>query len=282
MRPRFLILSTALALLLQPLGDGSAAQEPAETATETAGSEKTAGSEETIGMDERLGATVALDVNLVGEDGGQVALKDLLGKPTILTLNYYSCAGICTPLLNGVADVLNRVRPEPGRDFRVITVSFDPKDTPEIALQKRTNYLKVMERQFPPEGWRFLVGERAATKKLCDSVGFRFRADENGKDFIHPGAIIFLSPEGKVTRYMYGTAFLPSDVEMALQEARKGEARPTISKLLQFCFSYDPEGDRYVFSMTKAVGAMTVLFIIGFVIFLTVFKGKPRKTETSS
>lgn len=237
------------------------------------------GPTEEIGIDEKLGGTVALDVVLKDELGEDVTLKQLIDKPTILTLNYYSCAGICTPLLNGLQRVLNTVRPAPGKDFQVITVSFDPKDTPEIAQRKRTNYIKQMKRVFPPEAWRFLTGEAAATRTVCDSVGFKFRAE--GRDFIHAGAIMFLSPEGKVTRYMYGTTFLKSDIEMALQEAEEGEPRPTISKLLQFCFSYDPEGKRYVFNMTKVVGAMTLVLVAGFLAFL-LFKGKTTREKTAS
>ncbi len=226
------------------------------------------------GVVEQLGRKAAVDVSLKDEDGHDVAFGQLLGKPTILTLNYYRCAGICTPLLNNLLSALNEVDAAPEKDFQVLTVSFDPRDTPEIASRKRVNYLKQVKRPFPPGAWRFLTGEAAATRRLADSVGFAFRAQ--GEDFIHPGVIIFLSPEGVITRYMYGTRFLAADITMAIGEAAKGEARPTISKFLAFCYSYDPGGRRYAFRMTRLVGVILLVLVIGYVVFLSI-KGRAKK-----
>jgi protein SCO1/2 len=117
-----------------------------------------------VGIDEKLGGQVALDVTLKDEDGSDVTLRRLIDKPTILTLNYFRCTGICTPLLNGLTGMLNQILIEPGRDFQVITVSFDPKDTPEIARQKRINYLNQMKRPFQPLAWHFLTGDAQATR----------------------------------------------------------------------------------------------------------------------
>lgn len=221
---------------------------------------------EDVGIVEALGRPAALDVPLKDEEGRDVTLRQVVDKPTLLTLNYFRCAGICTPLLNGVVEVLNRMdQAEPGRDFQVVTVSFDPTDTPEIALRKKQNYLKQMKRPFPPSGWRFLTGPAESTKSLCDSVGFRFR--QEGDQFVHPGAIVFLSPDGRVTRYMYGVTFLPADVAMAVGEARRGQAEPTINKILAFCYSYDPAGRRYVFNATRLAGAATLLLAAAFVAF---------------
>jgi protein SCO1/2 len=210
-----------------------------------------------VGIDEKLGGQVPLDLVLRDEEGRPVKLGALLGKPTILTLNYFRCAGICTPLLNGVTEAVDRTQALPGVEFQVLTVSFDERDTPEIAATKRTNYLREIHRPFPPSGWRFLTGDAATTKALCDSVGFKFKQD--GADFIHAGAIIFLSPQGRVTRYMYGTTFLPADLQQAVQEAARGEAQPTISKWLKICFSADPAGRKFVFSVTKVAAALTLL-----------------------
>jgi len=219
-----------------------------------------------VGIDEKLGARVPPDLVLQGEDGAEVRLGSLLGKPTVLTLNYFSCAGICTPLLNGVADVLNQVKAQPGQDFQVLTVSFDPRDTPEIAFQKQANYGREITRPMAAGAWRFLTGPAAATGALCDAVGFRFKAQ--GGSFIHAGAIMLLSPEGKVTRYIYGTSFQPADLDMAVIEAARGEIRPTVSQWLQFCFSYDPAARGYVFSVTRAAAAATLLLAMGFAVWL--------------
>lgn len=222
--------------------------------------------QEEVGIDERLGKKVPGELALRAEDGSVVQLKSLLGKPTVLTLNYFRCAGICTPLLNGVVDVVKKTQAEPGRDFRVLTVSFDDRDTPEIAATKRSNYLREVERPIAPESWRFLTGDAASTKALCDAVGFKFKRD--GDDFVHAGAIIVLSPDGMVTRYLYGTSFLPADFQAAVGEANRGEPTPTITKLLKICFSYDPVGRRYVFSATKTGALIILALAVGFVIFL--------------
>ena len=228
-----------------------------------------------VGIDEKLGATIPLDLVLKDEEGNPVKLGTLIDKPTILTLNFFRCTGICTPLLNGVVEVINRSEAIPGRDYQIVTVSFDDRDTPEVAMGKRTNYLKQIQKPFPPTAWHFLTGDAAATKALCDSVGFKFK--RQGDQFIHAGAIIFLSPKGQVTRYMYGVTFLPADVQMAVNEAAKGEVRPTINKWLQFCFSYDPAGRRYVFSTTRTAATVILLMAGGFLAYLTL--KRPRGNE---
>lgn len=244
------------------------------------------GSPGDVGVDEKLGAVADLDLRLRDEEGKEVSLRGLLDKPTILTLNYFACAGICTPLLQGIQQVVNGLPLVAGKDYQVVTVSFDPKDTPEIAAQKRTNFLTMMSRPFPPLAWRFLTGEATTTKRLCDSVGFRFRAE--GKEFAHPGVIVLLSPQGKITRYIYGTSFLPSDVELALREAAEGKVsatrtgQPRISdRWGQFCYSYDPVAQRYVFNMTKVVGLLTLVLVGAFVAFVLLRGAAVKRRETT-
>ncbi len=231
------------------------------------------------GVSEKLGSQAALDAVLKDEDGKDITLGQLIDKPTILTMNYFTCTGICSPLLNGLADCMNQIGLEPGKDFQVITVSFDPSDTPEVAHQKRINYLRQMKRPFPPGAWRFLTGSAAETKAVTDSVGFNFRKAESG-GFVHPGVIVMLTPKGIVSRYMYGISFLPADVQMAVQEAAAGQVRPTISRVLAFCYSYDPQSRSYVFSLTRAMGTITLLFAAGFVIFLLRGKARSNKDKT--
>jgi protein SCO1/2 len=256
---KFPFLACALALLT---GLAAPAQAPAGPASAPASE---------VGIDPKLGAQVPLDLVLNDEFGKPVTLRSLIDKPTVLTLNYFSCAGICTPLLNGVVDVVNQVQAQPGQDFQVITVSFDPKDTAEIALQKQTNYLKQVKRPIAPAAWRFLTGTSTATRALCDAVGFKYKAQGDG--FIHAGAIMLLSPGGKLTRYIYGVSFQPADLQMAVLEAGRGETRPTINQWLQFCFSYDPEGRSYVFSVTRVAATATLLLAAGFAAWL-IFRRK--------
>ena len=229
-----------------------------------------------VGIDEKLGTSVPLDLTFKAEDGTPVTLRQLIDKPTILTLNYFRCAGICTPQLNGVVEVLNRTDAVPGKDFQVLTVSFDGRDTPEMAAQKRTNYLGELTRPFPPAAWRFLTGPDTASRALADAVGFKYK--QVGDDFVHAAAIIFLSPQGKVTRYMYGVTYLPADLQMAAQEAARGEAQPTINKFLKFCFSYDPAGRKYVLNTTTIGAAVIILAALIFVVTL-VRRGRKTKSE---
>jgi protein SCO1/2 len=203
-----------------------------------------------------------------------VSLRSLIDKPTLLTLNYFRCAGICTPQLNAVARVANTTGAVPGRDFQILTVSFDDRDTPEIAAEKRTNYLGEIKRPFPPSAWRFLTGDAATTTKLADAVGFHFK--RMGDDFVHPAAIIFIGPKGSVTRYMYGVTYLPADVQMAALEAARNEARPTIAKFLSFCFGYDPQGRRLVLTITSVAATVTVVAAVIFVGFIS-RRGRGKK-----
>ncbi|MBK7292818.1 MAG: SCO family protein [Holophagaceae bacterium] len=231
---------------------------------------------EEVGINEKLGTTIPLDLELKDEDGKTVTLRQLIDKPTILTLNYFRCAGICTPQLAGVAEVLNRTAAVPGQDFQVLTVSFDERDVPEVAAQKRTNYLGEITRPMPPAAWRFLTGPGATTKALADAVGFKFKRDKD--DFVHAAAIIFISPKGQVTRYMYGVSYLPADLQLAAQEAARGEAQPTINKFLKFCFSYDPVGRKYVLN-TTSIGAIVIILASLVFVFTLTRRGRKSKSE---
>ena len=228
-----------------------------------------------VGIDEQLGKFVPLDTKFRDEEGHEVTLRSLIDRPTVLTLNYFRCAGICSPQLNGVAETVNRTLAKIGEQYRIVTISFDERDTPDIAARKRTNYLQEIHRPVSPSDWRFLTSDAATSKKVADAVGFKFK--RAGDDFMHPGALMFLSPKGQVTRYMYGITYVPADWEMAVQEAARGEVQPTINKWLKFCFSYDPSGRRVVLNVTRIAGAVVLGSAMIFAIVLIVVgKRKPR------
>jgi protein SCO1/2 len=231
-----------------------------------------------VGVDEKLGQTIPLDLKLVDEQGDRVSLRDLIDKPTVLTLNYFRCASLCTPLLNGVAELLSRTDQAPGKDFQVVTVSFDPRDNAELAGLKKDNYLKQLKPGFPPSAWRFLTGDPVSTKRLADSVGFRFA--KRGDDYVHAGAVMVLSPSGQVTRYLYGVTFLPFDVKMAVAEAAQGRTGPTIARFLKFCYSYDPAGRRYFLDITRVAAAFTVVLAAGFGIAVVAKRKKRPKSDS--
>ena len=203
----------------------------------------------------------------------------MLGKPTILALVYYECPGICTPLLNNLVDTLDRSELVLGKDYQVITISFDPKDTPALAAKKKANYLKQFHQPIPPEAFRFLTGDQAAIDKITEVVGFRYMA--TGKDFNHPGVLTILSADGKVMRYLYGVNFMPFDIKMAVIEAARGQPMPSINRALAFCYSYDPQGRKYVFSTLKVSGSVMVFTLGLFVIWLVISSRRHRKELTT-
>jgi len=237
------------------------------------GNAQTKSSSGDIGIDEKLGSPVAMDVVLKDENGGDVTLRRLINKPTILIFNYFGCPGICPVLINDVVDMVNRMSLEPGKDYNLIAISFDPKDTPQAASEKKANYLNQMRRPFPPSAWYFLTGSAENTRKVADSTGFNYQ--RQGDMYAHPGAIIMLTPSGIISRYLYGTSFVPADVEMGIREAASEQIRPTVSKVLAFCYTYDPEGRKYVLSITRVAGTIVLLLAAVFVIF--VLKGKSKK-----
>jgi len=226
-----------------------------------------------IGIDEKLGQRVPLDLTFHDENGSPVTLRQLIHTPTILALVYLHCPNVCSLLLQNLADVLNRLPAEPEKEYRVISVSFDERERPAFALQRKKIYLKMIQKPFPEDTWRFLTGDKDNIHKLTDAVGFRFK--RVGGDFEHPVSVIILAPDGKITRYMYGTDFLPFDLKMALMEASQGKIGPAISKVVRFCFSYDPKANKLVFNTLKVTGTVTLLFALSFVLFL-LFKGRKQ------
>jgi protein SCO1/2 len=178
-----------------------------------------------------------------------------------------------------LARALNQLSSEPGKEYGVVAFSFDEQETPSLALEKKGFYLKMIEKPFPEEAWRFLTGGRENIHQLTEAVGFRFKRE--GKDFLHPVSLIILSREGKIVRYLYGADPLPLDLKMGLLEASEGRVGPTITKVLRFCFSYDPKGRKYVFNTLKVTATVTILFALSFGAFL-LFKGKrhpPKEGE---
>jgi protein SCO1/2 len=221
-----------------------------------------------VGIDEKLGQYVPSDLKFYDENGDSVRLGELINKPTILALVYYTCPGMCSPLLNGVAEVLEKLDEEPGKDYSVLTISFDTNDKPSLAAQKKINYVKSIKRPFPPAAWHFLTGDSLNIQRITDAVGFRYK--RQGRDFIHPGLITVLAPDGKIARYLYGITFLPFDLKMALVEASEGRTGPTISKVLMYCYNYDPVGRKYALSIVRVGGLIILFFVAIFILYLLI------------
>ena len=225
-----------------------------------------------VGIVEHLGQTVPMDEEFYDEHGNLVPLKSVITKPTVVTFVYFRCPGICSPLLSEVTKIVEKMDLELGKDYQIFTLSFDHNEKPDMAAEKRQNHLNEIKRKVDPNGWRFFTGDSANIHRLTDAAGFYYQ--RNGRDWIHAAALIVLSPDGKITRYLYGIQHLPFDVKMAVIEASEGRATPTIAKILQFCYAYDPEGRTYALNFTRISGVI----VVGFVgLFVLIFIIRPKK-----
>ncbi len=219
-----------------------------------------------IGFVERTGSIVPLETEFFDEEGKTISLRELVKTPVLLTLVYYRCPGICTPLLSGVAEAIRNMKLKPGADYSIITISFDDNEGHELAKEKKRNYLNVLKKDFPPSQWRFLTGSKDSIDKITNAVGFKFKKE--GDEFIHPAGVIVLSPEGKIIRYLYGTEFLPFDFRLSLIEATRGNLLSPVNRALRLCYKYDPQGRRYVFDVLKISAISSLLVAGGFLVFL--------------
>ncbi len=227
---------------------------------------ETADSSVEVGIVEHLGKTIPLDLTFKNENDSLVHLGDLITKPTIFTFVYFDCPGICSPLLDGVSDVVEKMDLKFGVDYQIITISFNYMDSPEKAREKKKNFLRK-HTQANSGSWMYLTGDSVNIYRAVNAVGFKFK--RAGYDYIHAAAIMVVSPKGKITRYLYGITFLPFDLKMAIIESQKGLDRPTSSRILQLCYAYDPAGKRYVLDVMK-ISATLILFIL-FLFALTLF-----------
>ena len=224
-----------------------------------------------VGIIEHLGETIPLDLKFVNDKFETVTLRQLINKPTILSFVYFDCPGLCSPLLEGVGNVIQKTDLELGKDYQVITISFNFRDTPEKAKAKKERFTKRYSKD-KSDGWIFLTTDSLTIFKITDATGFKTKAV--GLDFVHPSAIIAISPSGMITRYLYGIQFLPIDFKMAIIEANKEQPRPTIQKVLLFCYSYDPDNKRFALDITKLAGIMIIFFIL---VFVVVYLIKPKR-----
>jgi protein SCO1/2 len=226
-----------------------------------------------VGVFEHLDSIIPLDLKFVNDNNQTVTLRQLINKPTILSFVYFDCPGLCSPLLEGVGDVIKRTNLELGKDYQVITISFNFRDTPEKAKQKKERFVEKYTKG-KGDGWIFLTTDSLSIFKITDATGFKTKAV--GLDFIHPSAIIAISPEGKICRYLYGITYLPIDFKMAIIEANKGQSRPTIQRLMQICYTYDPENKHFTLDILKITASIIIFMLLSLIIVLLI-KRKIKK-----
>jgi protein SCO1/2 len=223
---------------------------------------------EEIGIVEKLGQHVPLDVSFNNEEGNGTRLDEVVTKPAIVALVFLKCRGVCPLLLGGLAGALGNLQLIPGKDYEVLTISFDDSDTPTIASEAKKNYIAATGKPYPEKAWRFLTGDKKNIKAFTDAVGFTFRKEKEG--FSHPLALVVLSPKGKIIRYLYGTSFLPFDLAMSVTEASEEREGLSINRVLMYCFSYDPQEKKYVFNVLRVVGAATLVFVAALFVYLAI------------
>lgn len=231
-----------------------------------------------IGIVEHLDEYLPADISLINEQGEQVWLSDVIDKPSIINFVYYRCPGICSPLMEAVAEIMDKSDLTPGEDYQVLTISFDPSETIDLGVRKKANYLNLMNNPAKIEeatnGWLFFTSDSASIVKATNATGFKYK--KTGNDFLHAASLTVVSSDGKITRYLNGMYFLPFEWKMAIVEASKGKSGATLNKVLNYCFSYDPVGQTYVMNITKVSGTIILFFALVLLLFLGL-KSKKKK-----
>lgn len=224
-----------------------------------------------VGYDQHLGETLPLDVELRDESGRAVQLGDYFGRrPVVLSFVYFQCPMLCTLSLNGLASALDVLSFDPGKEFEIVTVSFDPRDTPAAAAQKKQAYLARYKRPSAATGWHFLTGGKDQIDRLTRAAGFRYAWDAETKQFAHPAGVIVTTPDGKLSRYLFGIEYAPRDLRLALIESTSGKIGNPADAVALYCYTYDPVTGRYGMAVMRVVrlGAVATLLALGGFIFV--------------
>lgn len=254
MQRRYSLLSLILLAALVSEGDAQAATQP--------GVPKPL---QGIGIDQRLDETIPLDLPFRDERGDTVPIGNYFGeKPVILAFVYYECPMLCTLVLNGLVRALRALPFDVGDEFEVVTISFDPSETPALAAAKKAAYIETYGRKGAAKGWHFLTGEADAIERLTKAAGFRYRYDPKTKQFAHAAGIIVLTPAGRISKYFYGVEYSPRDLRLSLVEAASDRIGSAVDRVLLWCFHYDPEEGRYSLTILRSLrlfGSATVLLL---------------------
>jgi protein SCO1/2 len=223
-----------------------------------------------VGIDQRLGVQVPPDLIFSDDTGRTVKLGDYFGKrPIVLSLVYYECPMLCTMSLNDLPRSMGAMPLNPGDDFEIVTVSFDPREKTPLAAAKKRHYVHQYKKPKAAQAWHYLTGDEANIKKLTETVGFRYVWDAKYNQYAHAAGFIVLTPEGKTARYFYGVDYSSKDMRLALVEASEGKISRPVEQILLYCFHYDPSTGRYslaILRLLRVAGAVTVAAIASFII----------------
>lgn len=233
---------------------------------------------ENVGIEPKLGENLDMNLAFKDEAGNTVLLGDYFnkGKPVVISLIYYSCPGLCNFHLNGFIDGLKGLDWQMSEQFTYLVISFDAKETPELAAKKKQSYLDLYGREGVEGGWHFLTGEQSAIDQLTKAVGFKYNWVEESKEWAHASAAMIATPEGKLSRYLFGIFFEPQDIKLALNEAGDGKVGTLVDRLMLFCFQFDPTQKKYVlysYNLMRLAAAVTAA-LVGMFLFLFWFRSR--------
>jgi len=222
-----------------------------------------------VGIDQHLDAQIPMDLTFKDESGKTVVLRDLIGgKPTILNFVYYECPMLCTLVINGLVSSMRVLSFDAGKEFNVVTLSIDPKETPDLAAAKKKNVLAEYGRPTAEQGWRFLTGDEASIRRLADAAGFQYKYDPETGLYAHASGLVVVTPSGRVARYFFGIEYAPRDLRLALVEASENKIGTMADTVMLFCYQYDPEKGRYsaaALNLIRLGGIVTVVSIASFI-----------------
>ena len=237
-----------------------------------------------VGIDQNLNAQVPLDLTFKDDTGQTVRLGQYFRqKPVVLALVYYECPGLCDMVLNGLTHSMEQITLNLGSDYEVVTVSFNPHETWQLAASKKANYVEKYQRKGAVEGWHFLTGQEDNIKKLADVAGFHYKYDPITKLYAHAAGIMVITPEGRIARYLYGIQFKPRDLRLGLVEASEHKIGSPVDAILLFCYHYDPMTGKYGLVITKVIrtlGSATVI-ALGALIFVLIRRDRNRTASAA-
>lgn len=238
---------------------------------------------ERIDVVEHPGAMVPGALTFTNDLGQEVTLSGYMqtGRPIILVMAYYECPMLCTMVLNGLSAAAKNLPFTPGREYQILTVSINPRETWQLAAAKKKNYLQAFDVPGAADGWHFLTGPEQASRQLADAIGFNYFWDEDQEQYAHPAVVTILTPEGKISRYLYGIEFKTHDLRLALLEASAGRIGSTIDRLLLYCYHYDPEAKGYVVLATNIMKIAGLVTVILLALFLAILWLRDRTSSTA-
>ena len=238
-----------------------------------------------VGITEKLGQSVAIhELKFRDEAGQPVTLSKYFasGKPVMLNLVYFSCPHLCTFVLNGTVDSLKKFEWTPGEQFEMVSVSIDPTETAELAAKKKESYLESLGKPAAAKGWHFLTGEESQIKRLASEIGFGYRYEASEKQYAHAAANFVLTPEGKISRILYGIEYAQKDLRLSLVEASNGKIGTIVDRFLLFCYRYDPVTRKYSIYLTKIMQAGCAATILVFGGYLALFWRRQRRDQVKA